>query len=129
MSRIKTVLRGLNIFKCKMAVTGNFKYGEIFFKGRIGHCRVGGVTGSSAAIDVFRSKDSSPAVRRESWEGAFGVISSYAAMQQLTGSALKCTPCIPESSIQDSYVLLYFYSRKLRAHVTAAEPHDFVFIL
>jgi len=38
---------------------------ERFFKGRIGHRRVGGVTGSSAAIDVVRSKESSPAVRRE----------------------------------------------------------------
>lgn len=60
---------------------------------------MGGVTGSSAAINVVRSKERSPAVWRESWEGAFGVISSYAAMQQLTGSALKCTPCIPQSLI------------------------------
>jgi hypothetical protein len=48
---------------------------ERFFKGRIVHCRVGGVTGSSAAIDVVRSKELSPAERRESWEGEFGVIS------------------------------------------------------
>lgn len=90
---------------------------------------MGGVTGSSAAIDVVRSKERSPAVRRESWEGALGVISSYAAKQQLTGSALKCNPCIPQSSIQNSYELLYLYSCKLRAHITAAETHYFVFIL
>jgi len=30
MLRIKTVLWGFNIFKCKIAVTWHFKYGEIF---------------------------------------------------------------------------------------------------
>jgi hypothetical protein len=101
---------------------------KIFFKGRIGHYRVGGVIGSSAAIDVVRSKERSSAVRRESWEGELGVISSYAAMQQPTGSALKYSPSIPQSSIQDSYEL-YFYSSILRAHVTVAKTYYFVFIL
>lgn len=85
---------------------------------------------SSAAVHVIRSKVLSPAVRREWWEGAFGVISSYAAMQQPTDSALKCTPCIPVLNKRFlRVVVLYFYSSKLRAHVTAAKPQNYVFIL